>query len=272
MTDPEETSQRNANHDGSRSRRELREVDVMGGFAKGLSVIEAFGRERDSLTIAEVARISGLDRATARRCLLTLVKLGYASSDGRYFELTPHILRLGHAYLTASLPRLLRPTLEDLASSIHESCSASVLDGHEIVYVARAAQERLMGVGLHPGSRLPAYCTSMGRVLLADLPPAHAKAVLERSERRSYTPRTLVDLAGLMDELERVRMQGYSIIDQEIETGACSIAVPIRNLSKKAVTAFNVALHVNRCAPDLLKERFLPALLRAQSQLAELIS
>jgi PcaR/PcaU/PobR family beta-ketoadipate pathway transcriptional regulator len=167
--------------------------DIMGGFAKGLAVIEAYGRKRESLTIAEVARLSGLDRASARRCLLTLVKGGYAKTDGRYFELTPRILRLGHSYLAASLPRLVQPTLDRLADSLRESCSASVLDGTEIVYIARAAQHRMIGVGLHRGSRLPAYCTSMGRVLLAAAPPEQARALLLESDRKAITALTITD-------------------------------------------------------------------------------
>jgi IclR family pca regulon transcriptional regulator len=166
----------------------------MGGFAKGLAVIEAYGRGRSSLTIAEVARLAALDRASARRCLLTLVNAGYATTDGRYFELTPRILRLGYSYLAASLPRLIQPSLSQLADKLRESCSAAVLDGSEIVYIARAAQHRLMGVGLHPGSRLPAYCTWMGRVLLASLLPEQAQQILQSSDRKKMTARTLTTI------------------------------------------------------------------------------
>src|ERR1700723_3586161 len=155
-----------ANIDPSQPPRPVNAGDQLGGFAKGLAVIEAYGRGRSSLTIAEVAKLSGLDRASAPRCLLTLVNRGYATTDGRYFELTPRVLRLGYAYLAASLPTLIQPTLDSLASTLRESCSASVLDGTEIVYVARAARHRLIGVGLVSGSRRARYCTSMARVLL----------------------------------------------------------------------------------------------------------
>jgi IclR family transcriptional regulator, pca regulon regulatory protein len=248
-----------------------RDADQMGGFAKGLAVIEAFGQGRHALTIAEAARLSGLDRATTRRCLLTLVKAGYAATDGRYFELTPRILRLGHSYLAASMPRLIQPSLDQLADKLHQSCSASVLDGNEVVYIARATQHRLMGVGLHPGSRLPAYCTSMGRVLLAALPSDQARALMASSERQKLTSRTLTDLDELMAELDKVRSQGYAIIDQELEAGSRSIAVPIRDLSRQTVAAFNVGVHAAHSTLERLREEFLPHLLDAQAQLAEIL-
>ena len=156
----------------------MRETDVIGGFAKGLRVIEVFGEAKPRLTITDVSKETGLDRATARRCLLTLAELGYAAYDGKFFELTPKILRLGHAYLSATpLPRLVQPHLDRLSETVGQSTSVSVLDGTEIVYVARAAQKRVMSISLMPGSRLPAYCASMGRVLLAALPEAEARAI-----------------------------------------------------------------------------------------------
>jgi len=246
-------------------------ADQMGGFAKGLAVIEAYGRGRPSLTIAEVARLSGLDRASARRCLLTLANRGYATTDGRYFELTPRVLRLGHAYLAASLPRLIQPTLDELSNDLRESCSASVLDGTEIVYIARAARHRLIGVGLHAGSRLPAYCTSMGRVLLAALPPNDSRAILMQSDRQPITERTLTDIGHLVGELARIRADGYSIIDQEVEIGSMSIAVPVRNISGHTVAAIVVAVHATPVMSVKLRTEILSRMLVAQSQLAEIL-
>lgn len=243
----------------------------MGGFAKGLAVIEAYSRARSALTIAEVARLSGLDRASARRCLLTLVNAGYATTDGRYFELTPRILRLGHAYLAAPLPRLIQPTLDRLADVLGESCSASCLDGTEIVYVARATKHGLIASGLQAGSRLPAYCTAMGRVLLASLPPEQSRAILEKSDRRPITHRTLTDIDALMAELDRVRACGYAIIDQEIEIGAMSIAVPVRNIHGRTVAAMVVAVHATPDAAQRLRTEILSHLLKAQAELAEVI-
>ena len=245
--------------------------DQMRGFAKGLAVIEAYGRGRSSLTIAEVARLSGLDRASARRCLLTLVNRGYAATDGRYFHLTPRVLRLGHAYLSASLPTLMQPTLDALANELGESCSAAVLDGTEIVYIARAARHRLIGVGLHAGSRLPAYCTSMGRVLLAAQPAEVARDILARSNRVAMTERTLTDVGHLMGELDRVRADGYAIIDQEVEIGSMSIAVPVRNLLGRTVAAIVVAMHATPAASARLRTEALSRLREAQTQLGQIL-
>ena len=251
--------------------RYLQSVDRMGGFAKGLAVIEAFGQGRNTLTIAEVARLSGLDRASARRCLLTLVEARYAATDGRYFELTPRILRLGHSYLAASLPRLIQPTLDNLADKLHESISAAVLDAPEVVYIARAAHHRIMGPGLHPGSRLPAFCTSLGRVMLAALPADQAKTILTNSERPAITARTLTKVPELMTELKKVREEGYSIIDQEMEIGSRSIAVPITNFAGQTIAAITVGVHAVRAEPKRLIEEILPQLLDAKAQLAAIL-
>lgn len=251
--------------------RAPRDVDRMGGFAKGLSVIEAFGAGRNRLTIAEVARLSGLDRASARRCLLTLVEKRYATADDRYFELTPRILKLGHSYLAASLPRLVRPALDQLADQLRESCSAAVLDGPEVVYIARSSHHRIVGAGLHPGSRLPAYCTSLGRVLLAALPRRQAKELIEASERQAFTDRTLTSVKALMDELDRVREQGYSFIDQELEANSRSVAVPIRNFDGNTAAAVTVGLHVSRASNERIQQEILPAMFDMQAQLAEIL-
>ncbi len=249
----------------------LRDVDRMGGFAKGLSVIEAFGRGQNRLTIAEVARLANLDRASARRCLLTLVEKGYAATDDRYFELTPRILRLGHSYLAASLPRLIRPSLTQLADTLRESCSAAVLDGTEVVYIARASHHRIMGAGLHAGSRLPAYCTSLGRCLLAAVPEDQAKEVLEASNRVRLTDSTLTGVKALLGELKKVRTQGYSYIDQELEANSRSVAIPVRNFSGETVAAITVGLHVSRCSPERIQDEILPAMFDIQAQLAEVL-
>lgn len=150
----------------------MRETDFVSGFARGLKVIEAFEEAQPKMSIADIARSTGLDRATARRCLLTLSELGYADYDGKFFSLTPKILRLGHAYLSATpLTHIVQPFLDQLSDQVGQSASVSVLDGTEIVYVARASQKRVMSINLMPGSRLPAYCASMGRVLLSALAP-----------------------------------------------------------------------------------------------------
>jgi IclR family pca regulon transcriptional regulator len=256
----------------------MRETDFIGGFAKGLRVIEAFGVNRPRLTITDISKETGLDRATARRCLLTLAELGYARYDGKFFELTPRILRLGHAYLSATpLPGLVQPYLDQLSEKVGQSASVSVLDGAEIVYVARAAQKRVMSINLMPGSRLPAYCASMGRVLLAALPEAEARAVLETTERRANTPYTKTEPEDLMAELARVRRQGYAVIDQELEIGLRSIAVPLTNAHGGVVAALNIGAPAVRApededAADAMAERYLPALREVQAALRQVLA
>lgn len=245
-----------------------RPSDVMQGLAKGLAVIEAFQERGAGLAVSQVAERTGLDRATARRCLLTLHALGYADYDGKYFRLAPRTLRLGYAYTrSASLPATVQPFLEELSEATGESASVSLLDGTEVIYVARAAQKRVMAIDLTPGSRLPAYCASMGRVLLAALPPAEARAILARSDRRAHTPRTVTNLDALMRILARVADEGYAAIDQELELGLCSLSVPLLNSRGEVVAAMNVGANAARSAlPDVI-ERCLPLLLRTQERL-----
>lgn len=251
----------------------MRETDFIGGFAKGLRVIEAFGETKPRLTITDIARETGLDRATARRCLLTLAELGYAAYDGKFFELTPKILRLGHAYLSATpLPRLVQPFLDQLSETVGQSASASVLDGADIVYVARAAQKRVMSISLMAGSRLPAYCASMGRVLLAALPEAEARAIIAASDRKANTPFTKTDPDALLDELSTVRKQGFALIDQELEIGLRSIAVPLENARGRTVAALNIGAPAAHAAAEEMVERYLPAMRGVQAALRPLLA
>ncbi|WP_312797454.1 IclR family transcriptional regulator domain-containing protein [Tianweitania sp.] len=246
----------------------MKGTDFVGGLAKGLKVIEAFGDTTRRLAIADAANTTGLDRATARRCLLTLAELGYADYDGKFFTLTPRILRLGHAYLLATpLPLIVQPVLDRLAETIHQSASASVLDDTEIVYVARASQQRVMSINLTPGSRLPAYCASMGRVLLSALPEADARARLERSELRALTPHTRTEIEGLMAELALVRDQGYAVIDQELELGLCSLAVPLHDDRGHVVAAINIGAPAAQIAASEMAGRFLGPLKQAAATL-----
>ena len=253
--------------------RETPDREIMGGFLKGLAVIETFGRSREALTIAEVAKATGLDRATARRCLLTLRRVGYAETDGKQFRLTPRILRLGFGYLAATpLPRLVQPYIDRLSDATQESCSVAVLDDTEIVYVARASQRRVLSVGLNVGSRLPTYCTSMGRVLRASLPEAEARAILDRSARRKLTRHTVTDLEELMEILRKVARDGFATVDEELEIGLRSIAVPVRNARGCVMAALNVGAQAARVDLNEMIEGFLPALYRAQSEIAPLLS
>jgi IclR family pca regulon transcriptional regulator len=251
----------------------VKERDMMGGLAKGLKVIEAFSAERPRLSIAEAADIAGLDRATTRRCLLTLSELGYAAYDGKFFTVTPRILRLGTGCLaTMPLPRIVQPTLDRLSEEIGQSTSVSILDEWEIVYVARAAQQRVMSIALMPGSRLPAYCTSMGRVLLAARAEEEARALLEASPRVARTERTVTEMSALMVALEDVRRLGFATIDQEVETGLRSIAVPLRTSRGKTIAALNVGLAATAEPMADIVERYLPALLMRQAELASMLA
>ncbi|MBY5546356.1 IclR family transcriptional regulator [Rhizobium leguminosarum] len=250
----------------------MRETDFVSGFARGLKVIEAFGETRQRLSIAEASKLTELDRATVRRSLLTLAELGYADYDGKFFTLTPKILRLGHAYLAATpLPVLLQPHLDHLSEKAGQSASASVLDGTDIVYIARASQRRVMSINLTPGSRLPAYCASMGRVLLAALAESEARAILARSELKQNTPNTKTDPDELIAEFRRVRTEGYAIIDQELEIGLCSIAVPVDNDRGETVAAINIGAPAALVPAAEMKERYLPLLKETQAALRPLL-
>jgi IclR family pca regulon transcriptional regulator len=239
----------------------------MTSLARGLAVIRAFTAREPNLTIAEVARISGLPRAAARRCLYTLQQLGYAATDGKTFALTPRILTLGYAFLTsAALPQAIQPFLERVREALHESSSAAVLDEDGIVYVARAPTRRIMSIGLDVGTRLPAYCSAMGRVCLANLPPAALDAYLRRIELKPLTERTIVERGALRRELEAIRAQGYAVIDQELEIGLVSIAVPLRNGAGTVIAAMNVSMQAARFVPADLEHRYLPVLREAADE------
>lgn len=240
----------------------------MSGLAKGLAVIETFTAEQPRQSISEVARASGLDRATARRCLLTLAQLGYSDYDGKFFTLTPRVLRLGTACLAAMpLPQLVQPHLDELSERLGESSSVSILDGAEIVYIARAAQKKVMSISLMPGSRLPAFCTSMGRVLMAAMEPRLAAAILESSPPLQRTPHTLTDPDAILAELERVRRAGFALIDQEVEIGLRSIAVPLMNSRGMVVAAANVGVPATQTEVGELVPLYLEPLRRLQAEL-----
>lgn len=247
--------------------------ETIAGFSKGLRVIEAFDAGRPRLSITEVAALTGLERATARRCLLTLVRDGYAGFDGKFYWLTPKVLRLGFAYLSSTpLPRLVQPYLERLAEETEESCSASTLDGAEIVYIARASQRRVMSIGLSVGSRLPAYCSSMGRVLLAAKPERERERLLEAAPRPQLTARTITGLSELRVEIARVASTGHAVVDQELEIGLRSIAVPVRDASGRVVAAINVGTQAERASIETMRAVFLPLLQRAQGELQRLLA
>jgi IclR family transcriptional regulator, pca regulon regulatory protein len=244
----------------------------VGGFLKGLAVIEAFDGGQSRLSISDVAKETGLDRAASRRLLLTLVSAGYAEFDGKFFQLAPRILRLGFAYLrSAPLPRFIQPYLEQVAKNTEESCSAAVLDGTDILFIARATKQRIVSINIGVGSRLPAYCSTMGHVLLAALPPEKAREILLASDRKPLTPKTVTDVDALMAEFARIKEQNYAIIDEEIEVGIRSVAVPVYNKRGEVVAALNVGAQTSRVSVEDLKNEFLPRLLKAQAELRQVI-
>lgn len=250
----------------------LNKTDVIASLAKGLRVLECFGADRARLSVSDVAQATGLDRATSRRCLLTLHQLGYADYDGKFFSLTPRVLRLGMGALAAlPLPQIVQPWLDQLSDQIGQSCSVSILDGTEIVYLARAAQRRVMSIGLMPGSRLPAHCTSMGRVLLAALPEQEARALLEASDLTPRTPWSLTGLDEIMSVIAGVREKGYAVIDQEVELGLRSIAVPVLNAHGEVVAALNTGMAAVASDPDDLVRDYLPALLKTRNGIQRIL-
>ncbi|MHA6693351.1 IclR family transcriptional regulator domain-containing protein [Homoserinimonas sp. A520] len=237
-------------------------------LARGLSVIRAFDGDHPEMTLSDISRRTGLTRATSRRFLLTLVELGYVKTDGRMFSLTARVLELGFSYLSAlSLPEIAQPHLEQLAASIHESTSASVLDGTDIVYVARVPTRRIMTVRINIGTRFPAYATSMGRVLLASFSAEELDSHLDGIDFAGLTSHTITTREALVVELGRVREQGWAMVDQELENGLRSIAAPIWHGST-VMAAINVSTTANSHTVESIQENLLPPL----KQTAERIS
>ncbi|WP_251452591.1 IclR family transcriptional regulator C-terminal domain-containing protein [Microbacterium sp. Marseille-Q6648] len=235
--------------------------DFVQSLARGLAVIRAFDAEHASLTLSDVARRAGLTRAAASRFLRTLVALGYVRSDEREFSLTPRVLELGFSYLSSlSLPEIVQPHLELLSRAVDESVSAAVLDGTDVVYVARVPTRRIMNVRITIGTRFPAYATSMGRVLLAGMPRPERDAVIAASDLTHLTDRTLTDPHALARELDRVGEQGWALVDGELEPGLRSIAVGLRGRAGATVAAMNVSTGSSSDDPGAVRDRFLPAM------------
>ncbi len=242
-------------------------------FARGLEVIRSFNAEAPEQTLSEVAARSGLTRAGARRILLTLQTLGYVESDGKLYRLTPRILDLGFAYLT-SMPiwNLAEPVMERLSDSVGESCSAAVLDGADIVYVLRVHTHKIVALNLNVGTRLPAWCTSLGRVLLAGLDDTAVKARLKASAIQANTRHTETDPAELLARVQQVRRQGWALVNQELEEGLISIAAPVRSRTGQVVAALNVSGQANRTNATVMKEQLLPRLREAADEVSALLA
>jgi IclR family transcriptional regulator, pca regulon regulatory protein len=236
---------------------------------RGMAVIQVFSREHPALTLSEVARLTGFTRATCRRILLTLEKLGHVRSDGRSFMLTPRVLTLGWAYLTSlNLSELAQPLMEDLVERTRESCSAATLDLPDVVYVARVPTRRIMTISLGVGARLPAHATSMGRILLAALPDEELDAYLAETALERFTERTITDPDELRAAVAEVRTQGWALVDQELETGLRSVAAPINRAHAGTIAAINVSAAAQRVSIEEFHSRIVPDLLET----AKLIS
>ncbi|WPP46991.1 IclR family transcriptional regulator [Pseudomonas sp. AN-1] len=243
--------------------------NFMSSLARGLAVINAFQERKRHLTIAQISHRTGIPRAAVQRCLYTLMQLGYVATDGRTYALLPKVLTLGHAYLSSTpLAVSAQPFLDRISEQLHEACNLATLEGDEVLYIARSAiPQRLISVDLSVGSRLPAYCTSMGRILLAALDDDSLRAYLARADLKPRTSRTLHTPEALWENLMQVREQGWCIVDQELEQSLRSVAVPVRDASGQVLAAMNVSSHAGRVSRQELETRFLPALLAASREL-----
>ena len=245
----------------AKNNRPLERDPFVQSFARGLSIITCFGADNPVMTLSEIAERVNLSRAAARRFLLTLENLGYVSLDGRNFQLTAKVLDLGYGYLSSlSLPEIAQPHLEVLASRVHESASASVLDGTDIIYIARVPIRRIMSVKINIGTRMPAHATSMGRVLLAGLATPDLKAMISNLEILKYTHNTITSKSVLLQEINKVKAQGWSINDQELEYGLRSIAVPILNKAEEIIASINISTTAQSNSLESMEAMFLPEL------------
>ena len=238
-----------------------RNPDYVQSLERGLAVIRAFGADSPELRLSDVARATGLTRAAARRFLLTLTRLGYVRQDGTSFSLRPRVLELGYAYLSAlTLPEVAQPHMETLVADINESSSVAVLDDLDVVYVARVPTQRIMTITIAVGTRLPAYATSMGRVLLAGLAEDALVERLDRIEIERLTERTVADVDALRERIDEVREAGWAAVDQELEQGVRSAAVPIRDATRTVSAALNVSVHATRMTMQALRREVVPRL------------
>lgn len=245
--------------------------DFVGALASGLDVLLAFDAEHPRMTLSEVAARADMDRAKARRFLLTLHALGFVKRSGRQFELTPKVLRLGYAYQASNQYRpIIQHYLENITDSLGESSSLAVLDGNDVVYVVRsAARHRLMGISLSVGTRLPAAYTSMGRVLLAQLDDTALETWLKQQTPEPHTVNSARDIDALRERILQARAQGYCVVDQELELGLRSVAVPVFAANGDLLGAINISTNAARVDMDTLMNRHLPALQEAAAQIRD---
>jgi IclR family transcriptional regulator, pca regulon regulatory protein len=253
---------------GAKMSNQVEPRDLVGSLHKGLDVLSILAAHAAGMTLTEMAAVAGLTRAGARRLLLTLVAAGYATQDGRRFALTPRLLGLARQWLDGtSLWTYAEPHMRAVAAELKESCSAAVLSDEDVVYVARVPGERIMSVALHVGTRLPAYCTSMGRVLLSGLTEAELEKFLDRAAIRKRTEKTVVDRGALGSLIRQAAAQGFAVVDEELEIGLRSIAVPIRDRTGRFVAAINVSAQSGRFTIAAMRREILPPLQHAAGEI-----
>ena len=247
--------------------------DYVGALASGLAVLQTFDAEHPRMTLTEVASRTQMDRAKARRFLLTLHALGFVKRNGRQFELTPRVLQLGYAYQTSNRYQVvIQQQLEDITAECGESSSLAVLDGDDVVYVVRSsAQHRLMAINLSTGTRLPAVYTSMGRVLLAQMSIVDVDAFLDRAHFQAFTQFSLTSSVALRHEIDKTREYGYSIVDQELDLGLRSVAVPVLSGGGELLGAINISTNAARVDMIRLMDIYLPRLQQAASVISMLV-
>jgi IclR family pca regulon transcriptional regulator len=237
---------------------------------RGLAVIRAFDADHPRRSLAEVARAVGLAPATARRLLHTLQSLDYVATDGQAWWLRPRLLELGQAYLaTTSVWDVVRERLARLAEEVHETASAGVLDGDDVIYVVRVPYRRIMSMNVEVGTRIPAFASSMGRVLLAALDDDAREAILQRVDLRPITPRTVATVDALRGVVAQVRAQGWCFMEQELEAGIQCVAAPVHDATGRVIAAVTVSSHTSRLGPEEVRGRLLPALVRAAGDIDE---
>jgi len=241
----------------TRKKTTTRHREAMGGLAKGLAVIRAFTREHAALNLSDIARSAGIPAATARRCLLTLEELGYVTRNSRNFLLRPKVLELGGAYLESmNIEQITRTHLEELAGNTSDSAALCVLDGVEIVYVARASVRTLVRLEAHVGSRFPAHATSTGRVLLAGVSGDRLQRYFDVAQLKPLTERTVTDPARLRSLIDDCRRVGYSVVEDELAYGVIALAVPVFDQQRRVVAALNTSSHSRRISKaKLVRER-----------------
>ncbi|HYW04608.1 MAG TPA: IclR family transcriptional regulator C-terminal domain-containing protein [Gammaproteobacteria bacterium] len=243
--------------------------NFMMSLARGVLVLRSFTEDQPGQSITRISQKTGISRAAVRRCLYTLEKLGYVANHGSVFKLRPKALALGYAYVSSTtFAEIAQPVLDRVRDELHESCSMGVLDADEVYYVARSETKRIMSIALRVGSRLPAYCTSMGRAILAHRPAGEIEGYLSRVELAPNTENTITDRGALLAELDRIRRLGYAMVDEELEPGLRSIAVPVFDHTGRVIAAINVGTQAQRVPGEELTARILPVLQAAAAEIS----